>query len=111
MKKRSLITLAALGLVFATALPSQAHVRGRIWIGPGWGPWWGAPYPYSYYAPPVVIQQQPPPVYVEPAPREQEEQNYWYYCQEPQGYYPYVKQCPGGWLKVVPKTTPPNEEE
>ncbi|UCF92875.1 MAG: hypothetical protein JSW39_01580 [Desulfobacterales bacterium] len=67
------------------------------------GPW----YPYSYYyaAPPVVIQQQPP-VY---APPEPPEVNYWYYCQNPQGYYPYVKSCPGGWMKVVPETTPPNQ--
>lgn len=91
--------------------------RGSIWIGPGWGgwaPWWGSayypyryPYSYPYYPyysePPVVIQQQPP-VYVQP------EQQYWYYCQNPEGYYPYVKYCPGGWLKVVP-STPPDAKE
>jgi hypothetical protein len=43
-------------------------------------------------------------VYVQP---EQPQQNYWYYCQEPQGYYPYVKQCPGGWMKVLPQPAPP----
>jgi hypothetical protein len=81
--------------------------RGGIWIGPGWGPWWWGPpaplYPYPYYAePPVVIQQQPPVIYEQqPA----EETYYWYYCSDPQGYYPYVKQCPKGWMKVVP--TPP----
>jgi hypothetical protein len=32
---------------------------------------------------------------------------YWYYCQNPQGYYPYVKQCPNGWMKVVPSPPPP----
>ncbi|RAR57837.1 hypothetical protein C7401_11456 [Paraburkholderia unamae] len=25
---------------------------------------------------------------------------YWYYCDAPQGYYPYVRACPGGWQKV-----------
>jgi hypothetical protein len=25
----------------------------------------------------------------------------------PQGYYPYVKSCPGGWMRVVPDTVPP----
>jgi hypothetical protein len=71
----------------------------RVWWGPSaW--WWGGP--YYYPAPTTVIQQ--PPVYVQPTP---EEPQYWYYCQSPQGYYPYIKQCPNGWMKVVPPTTPP----
>jgi hypothetical protein len=28
--------------------------------------------------------------------------NYWYYCEDPKGYYPYVTECPDGWMKVVP---------
>jgi hypothetical protein len=24
----------------------------------------------------------------------------WYFCRESNGYYPYVKQCPGGWERV-----------
>lgn len=82
------------------------HVRGPrfYWHGSwvvGPGPW----YPYGYYAaPPVAIQQQPT-VYVQP---EQPEENYWYYCQNPQGYYPYIRSCPGGWMKVLPDVTPPN---
>ncbi len=96
---------------------SRYHFSGGVWIGPGWsgwGPWWwGAPgypyYPYyPYYSPPVVIQQQPP-VYVQPAPQP-EEQSYWYYCPNPQGYYPYVKQCPKGWLKVIPPVPQDGEE-
>ena len=93
---------------------------GNIWIGPGWGTWWGPGWGYPYYSepyypyypyyPPPVINQQQAPVYVEPAPQQQE-QNYWYYCPNPQGYYPYVQQCPKGWLKVVPSTVPPDEGE
>jgi hypothetical protein len=30
---------------------------------------------------------------------------YWYYCDNPPGYYPYVPQCPSGWRPVAP--TPP----
>jgi hypothetical protein len=60
---------------------------------------------YPYYAPPPVIIQQPPPVYVQP---EQHEDLYWYYCPEPQGYYPYIQNCETGWMKVVPDATPPN---
>jgi hypothetical protein len=98
---------------------SGSSWRTSIWIGPGWGgwtPWWGPayypyrysyPYYYPYYPyysdPPAVIQQQPP-VYVQP------EEQYWYYCQNPEGYYPYIRKCPGGWMKVVP-SAPPDEEE
>lgn len=81
--------------------------------------WWGWPYSYAYpyydpypyfypypvYSPPSVVSQEPP-VYSEP---EQEQPYYWYYCESAQGYYPYVKSCPGGWTKVVPDVTPPKQ--
>ena len=74
------------------------HHPGAFFFGFGVGalltaPLWYPPayaypgYPVYYPAPPVVTP--PPPVY-------------WYYCQNPPGYYPYVPQCPGGWLTVVP---------
>lgn len=28
---------------------------------------------------------------------------YWYYCSNPDGYYPYVKQCANGWQRVPPQ--------
>ncbi|GFE62848.1 hypothetical protein [Geobacter sp. AOG2] len=89
------------------------HGGVGVYIGPGWwGPGWaGYPYPYypyyyyPYYpSPPVVVQ--PPEIYVDPAPQE-ETPSYWYFCPDPQGYYPYVKKCPKGWLKVVPPANPP----
>ena len=115
MKRAIYIAVAAATLLLASSLPALAHgyVRGGIWIGPGWGPgWWGPayPYPYPYYASPPVVVQQQPEVYVEPQ-QQQEAPSYWYYCQKPQGYYPYVKQCPGGWMKVVPSPQAPEEEE
>jgi len=85
-----------------------------VFIGPGywWGSpyWWGAPYPYYpyypyYYGAPPTVVQQAPQVYVQP--EAQAQPSYWYYCQNPQGYYPYVQQCPGGWMTVVPPTAPP----
>ncbi len=61
-----------------------------------WGPrfYWGGPvvvapsYPYPYYdvSPPVAVQPAPP-AYAQP---QQPQEDYWYYCQNPQGYYPYV---------------------
>ncbi len=95
-------------LLAAGALPANAYWRGGIWIGPVWGPWWGPPaYPYPYYSSPPVVVQQPSPAYEEQAPRQEQQQNYWYYCPESKTYYPYVKQCPGGWLKVAPAPAPP----
>ena len=52
------------------------------------------------------------PVVVEPAPLYQERpqtaaQQYWYYCQDPAGYYPYVKECPRGWQPVSPTPNAP----
>jgi len=81
-----------------------SHVGVGIWLWPGWwGPYYYPSY-YPYYAdPPIVIQEQPE-VYVQPS-QPSEQPIYWYFCKDPQGYYPYVKQCPNGWMKVVP--TPP----
>ncbi|MGC1454873.1 MAG: hypothetical protein WA946_06755 [Nitrospirota bacterium] len=109
MKKTIYILVAVFILLAAVAMPASAHFRGGIWIGPVWGPWWGyTGYPYPYYeTPPVVIQQQPP-VYEDQVPQQQQQQQqyYWYFCRESNTYYPYVKTCPGGWLKVVPAPAP-----
>jgi hypothetical protein len=92
------------------------------WWGPGvfigaglaapfwWYPYYGYPYPYAYpypygypaYSPPVV--EGSPQTYIE---QEAPAQQYWYYCQNPQGYYPYVRECPGGWQQVAPQPPPP----
>ncbi|SDX98217.1 hypothetical protein [Nitrosomonas sp. Nm33] len=29
--------------------------------------------------------------------------NYWHYCRNPEGYYPYVRKCPDGWVKIPPE--------
>ena len=31
---------------------------------------------------------------------------YWYYCTDPAGYYPYVQNCSKAWMQVVPQATP-----
>jgi hypothetical protein len=84
-----------------------------FWFGPGYYP---SPYYYPpyYYPPSVVTVPDSPTEYIEredsvaPAPQASA---YWYYCADPQGYYPYVKQCPGGWQAVAPQPdTVPREE-
>lgn len=132
MKKTACLVLVVLVLLFAITIPGYArdgghfrgdghfhgggHFRGDIFIGPGWGGWgpwwgwgWGPPYYpyYPYYSEPPIIQQQTP-AYVQPS--EPEEPYYWYFCPNTKSYYPYVKKCPGGWLKVIP-SAPPDEEE
>ena len=100
--------LALCALVFGAGLalsaaPANARVFVRVGIG---GPYYYGGYPYYYpppvvyapppvvYAPPVVYQQPAPPPAV--APQAQT----WYYCDNPQGYYPYVSQCGTGWRQV-----------
>lgn len=108
MKKTMALLLALVCAVVAGS--AWAHGRGRVGVGVYIGhPWYVFPPPYYYtYPPPVVIRPEPQ-VYIErgapePAPQTQA---YWYYCGSPPGYYPYVKECPGGWQRVVP-TPPPN---
>jgi hypothetical protein len=100
---------------------------GWGWWGPGvvvgagfapyyWGgyPWYpygyGYGYPYGYppYSAPVVLDSGAQ-TYIEqaaPAPLEPQQQ-FWYYCQNPQGYYPYVGECPGGWQPVPAQPAQP----
>ena len=88
--------------------------RGWLWawgVGLGWpyygsyySPYWGWPYYYPYLGWPYYdYNYYDYPYYQQP----QEQPYYWYFCQDPQGYYPYIKSCPGGWMKVVPNVTPP----
>ena len=120
--KKIIVVAAAIAIIvvilFTGVSPVLAHGHGRggvragIWIGPGWwGPWWDPPvYPYYYAEPPVIIQRQAP-VYEQQTPQVEEQPYYWYYCPEARAYYPYVKQCSGGWMKVVPSPSPPKGME
>ena len=89
--------------------------RGGVFVGaPFYDPFWpyygygygyglGYPYYYDYGYPRTTIIREralpedylPPPDEVG-APQEQ----LWYYCRDPQGYYPYVSQCNQAWQPV-----------
>lgn len=58
--------------------------------GPGWygDPYWAQPRPIIIQAPVHYIERSLPVAAV------------WYFCADPQGYYPYVKQCMGAWRTV-----------
>lgn len=97
------------------------------WHGDRLGWWWVTggmwyyyaqpvyPYPDPYAPPAIIVEQAPPPVVIQqaPAPVQYEPApaatpptaQFWYYCETPAGYYPYVASCPSGW-KTVPATPP-----
>jgi len=127
--KSIFLTIALFGLVLATvdtawASHGQSHfgahrsIQHHAGWGHGHGYYWaagfyGAAWPWFYpwyegYAVPVFpysfySETAAPVEYVEmnpAAPVSDASANAWYYCQNPQGYYPYVKSCAGGWQRV-----------
>ena len=77
------------------------HLGGHIGVFVGPAPYYYPP-PHYYPYPPITVAPSPP-VYIErndPQPGAQT--YYWYYCANPEGYYPYVQECPGGWKQVIP---------
>lgn len=108
------VCLAAMLLVtsgLASAHGPRARIGVGVYVGPAWGPYWGpGSYwgprwdPFWYPPPVVVVRPEPPPVYVEQQEALAETaQQYWYYCPSGKGYYPYVKECPEGWQRVLPQ--------
>jgi hypothetical protein len=104
-----LLLLAAGGA--GSAWADRGHVHFGVSIGPYWGPmYYPAPYYYPpYYAPIVVERPSPQVVYIEQSPPAPvaaaavPPANNWYYCAATKSYYPYTKECPGGWQKVSPR--------
>jgi hypothetical protein len=106
---------AGVALFGAGAAHAQFHhhywgPRFGVYVGPGWY------YPPPYYYPPPVVVQQQPPVYIERAPEvvtpapapstapaaPAQPQSY-YFCPGSNAYYPYVRECAGGWQQVAPQ--------
>lgn len=101
------------------------YIGAPIIAAPFYRPYYYGPYAYPYYGPayypPVVVREQPV-VYVEqqqPAPvatlpsqqvppassapsAPQAQQQYWYFCQESQTYYPHAQTCASLWQRVIP---------
>lgn len=130
---RRLSLPVVLGLGIALMMPVTASAwyggggwhgggwHGGGWRGGGWG-WHGGFYPYGgygygywpYAAPmmvsPVVSTYVPPVTEVSqdpaPAPQQAATQSTSYYCNNPQGMYPAVPECPSGWTEIP--TTPPD---
>ena len=129
MKNAQLVSGLILLLgIFSSGLAFADHDH---WHGHGghvdFGFYVGSPYPYAYYPYPypdpyyprvIVVPAPQPPIYIEQgntSPTQQQAptpvpqaNNYWYHCDKPEGYYPYIRECPVGWQKVVP--TPPPQQ-
>ncbi len=108
MKKIGLLVgiLIWLAGAFVSGVALAYPFRVGVYMG-GFYPYpYYYPYPYAPYYPPVVVAPAQPSVYVEQAAPQQtaapQENNYWYYCDKSKSYYPYVKECPGGWKAVEP---------
>lgn len=87
----------------------------RPWFGfyggayPYW-PTYGYYWPYSSYGldynRDIVLAQPKPPVYIEqgsPPSIQALDPEHWQFCANPEGYYPYVKACAGGWQQLDPQ--------
>lgn len=99
--------VAVLLILALASTAALAHGRGRVTLGFHFGvplgwyyPWYYAPPPVYYYPAPVTLQPPAPTVWVERGDVVPEGTASWYFCRESNGYYPYVKQCPGGWERV-----------
>lgn len=94
--------------------PDELRVwRGGVWRHEWhdgrWGWWWTVDggwyfypepiFPYPTYVPPVIIAQPSPPVVTGLPPAQ-----FWYFCDNPRGYYPYVATCSVPW-RAVPVTS------
>jgi hypothetical protein len=112
----SLLIMA--GIIASSAALAQHHgghvhfgfTFGVPLYGPAYYPYYAPPYYYPPYYPPAVLPSSPP-AYIEqgstqpaPAPGASSE-SWWYYCAESKTYYPYVKECPGGWQRVQPQAS------
>ena len=116
-----ILALAILGVVASAPVAAAhhgGHMRFGVYVGPGyWYPpsyYTYPPYYYPpYYYPPAVVAPAAPPTYIEQgvaqpgpaqvAPAPAQPQGFWYYCDGSKAYYPYVKECPGGWQRVAPQ--------
>ncbi|SDA23673.1 hypothetical protein SAMN05216315_12135 [Nitrosospira sp. Nsp18] len=84
---------------------------GLGYYGYGWGPPYY--YPPYYTSLPATVVPPAPLVYIQrpdtvpPTSGPVLPSNYWYYCENPEGYYPEVKECTEGWLQVAPR--PPDQ--
>lgn len=75
---------------------SGVFLYGSYWAFPAF--WYAQSGPYYPPGEPVY--------YIERSEEELRSSSSWYYCESEAAYYPYVTQCPAGWLQVEPFNLP-----
>jgi len=80
---------------FGPGFYGSGFFAGSPAYAPAQGYAYGYDYPMDY------------PGYVQSAAYAPPQAQYWAYCRNPQGYYPYVSECSEGWLPVTPTSSPP----
>jgi hypothetical protein len=70
-----------------------------------YGSYWAFPAYWYMQAAPSYLPREPV-YYIERSEEELRSPSTWYYCEGAAAYYPYVSQCPAGWVKVEPYTLP-----
>ncbi len=78
-------------------------VDAAYWGWPWYYPFYAYPYYYNNpYAPAVSMPSDEPQEYIQRSDKVSApvSSGVWYYCPESKIYYPYVKECPGGWQTV-----------
>jgi len=124
LKIITMLLIVVAGASVTESAVAQRHGGARIGLGitfgfPLYAPGYYAPLPYyypaPYYYPPWPYYYSPilppaPQAYIEQggsqASPDQPQGYWWYYCQDSKAYYPYVKECPGGWQRVSPQPPP-----
>jgi hypothetical protein len=98
------------GRDFGGFRPDELRIwRGGLWrhdwhdgrlgwwwvVGDGWYFYPEPIYPYPTYVAPVIVAQPAPPLPTGLPPT-----TFWYFCDSPRGYYPYVTSCAVPWHEV-----------
>lgn len=110
MKARTMLIVLLLAVCGLYSGADWARSRFDFYFGVPLYPYYPYPSPYypyhsPYYYPPTIITVPvTPPTYIQQSPQtaQQYPPGYWYYCNNPKGYYPYVKQCSESWQQVEP---------
>ena len=132
--KLALGALILAGMTMAVAPAAHAQWYGGYY---GYGPGWGRPgvgfsfgvapswrrypppaYRYPRYLPPPVVDDYynyaPPPRdyaggYDDGADPNPQRPQYWYFCENPEGYYPYVQDCDNWQQEPAEGPRPPGD--
>jgi len=120
LSPRAAVVLAV-ALLIAMMQPQTARAQhggggggwhgGGAWNGGSWHQgWYGSRFGWWWVVPDFGWFAYDTPVYPYPDPDAYTQAMsaipYWYYCQDPAGYYPYVMQCSGPWQPVPAQPAP-----